>query len=234
MLSFIYLKIFYNHVQSMFCFNPVDTRCCLNIYSTSVRIDIQTNLGGFHPQLPLKVHQLSPYSCLASSSRPSLKGIQLPLAEGYFSRILHKAHEGITFLTPLPNRLWIYHENCLYPANLYDLSSDKRKMSYLPLVNVIALQTGFVSLGQFRCDLFKKGSWTLWSKSLKKTVKGFILVKQNFFLRNFPAFNHKFQNVICFYSLFGNTFQLKLVLYRNRSIDLHFCIDLFLYDTIFY
>ena len=41
-------------------------------------------------------------------------------------------------------------------------------------------------------DLFKKESWSSWSKFLKNTVKGFILVKQNFFLRIFLAFNHKF------------------------------------------
>ena len=39
----------------------------------------------------LKVHQLSPYSSLASSSRLSLKRIWLPSAEEYFLRILHRA-----------------------------------------------------------------------------------------------------------------------------------------------
>ena len=75
----------------MFCFNPVDTRCCFNVYSTSVwrQIDVETTscvyreedlfcvigrLGKpswFAPKSkrspkfnPLKVHQLSPYSCL--------------------------------------------------------------------------------------------------------------------------------------------------------------------------
>ena len=28
-------------------------------------------------------------------------------------------------------------------------------------------------------DLFKKGSWSLWSKSVKNSVKGFILIKKN-------------------------------------------------------
>ena len=41
-------------------------------------------------------------------------------------------------------------------------------------------------------DLFKKGPWSLWSKSVKNTVKGFILMKKNFFLCIFPVFNHKF------------------------------------------
>ena len=91
--------------------------------------------------IPLKVHQLSPYSCLASSSRLSWKRIWLLSAEGYFSRILHKAHEGITFLNPLPSLLWIYYENCLFTANLYDVNSDKHKISYSSFVNFIDLQT---------------------------------------------------------------------------------------------
>ena len=56
-------------------------------------------------------------------------------------------------------------------------------------------------------DLFKKESWSSWSKFLKNTVKVLILVKKNFFLYIFPEFNHKFQSIIFFYSLSGNTFQ---------------------------
>ena len=37
-------------------------------------------------------------------------------------------------------------------------------------------------------DLFKKESWSLWSKSLKIAANGFILIKKNFFLSIFPAF----------------------------------------------
>ena len=44
-------------------------------------------------------------------------------------------------------------------------------------------------------------------KSLKNTGKEFILVKKNFFLRIFPAFNHNFWKKNFFYSLFGDTFQ---------------------------
>ena len=37
-------------------------------------------------------------------------------------------------------------------------------------------------------DLFKKESWSLWSKSLKSAKNGFILIKKNFFRSIFPAF----------------------------------------------
>ena len=40
-------------------------------------------------------------------------------------------------------------------------------------------------------NLFKKGLWNLWSNSLKKSHKGFILIKKDF-LRIFPTYNHIF------------------------------------------
>ena len=94
---------------------------------------------------PLKVHQLLHIVVLLLRHgfpwRP-WKGCNFHRLKEYsIKQILHKAHGGITFLTPLPNRLWIHHEYCLYPANLYDLISNKHKISYSPFVNFIVLQT---------------------------------------------------------------------------------------------
>ena len=65
---------------------------------------------------------------------------------------------------------------------------------------------------------FLKSSWNLWSKSLKITLQGFILVKNDFFLRILEG--HYF-----FYSLFGKTFHLE------TSQLICICIDWFLSVT---
>ena len=145
----------------MFCFNLVDARCVSTFIQRLCNVEwtmkeiyfvssaqfrqtfvVPPKSKWSQKFIPLKKHQLSPYSCLALSSLLSLKEIQLPSVKVYFSRILH---EGNTFLTPLPNRLWIYHGNCLYSANLYDLNSDKHKISCSPFVNFIAPQTKYSS-----------------------------------------------------------------------------------------
>ena len=84
----------------------------------------------------LRVHQLSQYSCLALwSLERDITSIDWSIT----FPSLHKAHEGITFTTPLTNQLWIHHKNCLYPTNLHDLNSDKHKISYSPFVDFVAL-----------------------------------------------------------------------------------------------
>ena len=107
------------------------------------------NLRGLHPNLndlwnffPLKVNQFISIKLSCFVVKAFLeRDVTCIRCRIFFLWILHKAHEEITFLTPLPNRLWIYHKNCLYPANLYSLNNDKHKISYSSFVNFITLET---------------------------------------------------------------------------------------------